>query len=108
MAQVGLDGLRLYENLHLGGPLRRHLVVRPRMAGSNRYAVGALVTVSDGSYRTARPILAGQSVLSQEPFEAHFGVGSASTVDVRVDWPDGRSVVLEDVAVGQTLTITAP
>ncbi len=108
MAQVGLDGLRLYENLHLGGSLRRHLVVRPRMAGSNRYAVGALVTISDGTFRTSRPILAGQSVLSQEPFEAHFGVGDALTVDVRIDWPDGRSVVLEDVAVGQTLTVTAP
>ena len=108
LALVDLDGLWLYENLHLGGPLRRHLVVRPRMVGSNRYAVGALVTVSDGERRTARPILAGQSILSQEPFEAHFGVGSAVSVDVRIDWPDGRSVVLEDVATGQTLTVTAP
>ena len=47
-------------------------------------------------------------IIAQEPFEAHFGVGSAVSVDVRIDWPDGRSVVLEDVATGQTLTVTAP
>ncbi|MDG1491293.1 MAG: CRTAC1 family protein [Planctomycetota bacterium] len=108
MAQVGLDGLRLYENLHLGGPLRRHIVIRPRMGAANHHAVGALVTITDGEYRTSRPILAGQSVLSQEPYEAHFGVGSATTVDVRVDFPDGRSVVMEEMPVGQTVTVTAP
>jgi hypothetical protein len=53
-----------------------------------------------------RPILAGSSFLSQEPAEAHFGLGTATTATVRIEWPDGLETVFTDVAADQILTVT--
>ncbi|MEM1450334.1 MAG: CRTAC1 family protein [Planctomycetota bacterium] len=105
LAQVGAQGLRLFENRHAAGPSRGWLVVRPRMRGANSRAIGAVVTVDDGVHRTARIVLAGSSALSQEPAEAHFGLGAATTVDVTVEWPDGSVTVTQDVDANRILTI---
>ena len=102
-----------------GGPLRlldnqpdvaaqsnHYLVVRPRMSGTNYYAIGAVVRATVGSTSMMRPILAGTSMVGQEPAEAFFGLGAAAIVDqVVVEYPNGQQVTLANVAVDQVLTV---
>jgi hypothetical protein len=53
-----------------------------------------------------RLITAGTSFAGQEPAEAFFGVGTATTVDrVVIEWPDGTSSELTDVAVNQQVRV---
>ena len=73
----------------------------------DEFAPGAVVTVRlpDGR-RFRRELHVGSSYLSSEDPRAHFGLGPATRVaEVRVRWPDGRSTVVEDVAVNQILTL---
>lgn len=103
--QTTVDGpLRLLANTDdlTSGYLR----VRPRMPEGNRFAIGAVVTIEVGSTIMTRPITAGTSLLCQEPAEAFFGLGAATTVDrVTVTWPGGRMSVLNQVPANQTITI---
>jgi hypothetical protein len=104
---------------NLGGPARlldntptaagnHFLVIRPRMPGTNHWAIGAVVRVTAGGRTLTRPILAGQGYHSQEPAEAHFGLGAATSADsVQILWPNGAQTQLVDVAADQTLTIAA-
>ncbi len=98
--------LRLLEN-QMTGTDGHHLVVRPRMAGTNRFALGAVVRVhADGAWMTRR-IAAGTSYMGQEPMEAFFGLGSATTADqIEVRWPDGTTTSEIDVAADRVVDIT--
>ena len=84
-----------------------YLVVRPRMPGANTRAIGATVRVEAGDLRMMRPIMAGTSILSQEPAEAFFGLGKAKSVRVTIDWPDGQVTVINDVAANQVIDVVA-
>jgi hypothetical protein len=99
--------LRLLENTPGAGASANHyLVIRPRMHGTNHYAIGAVVESTVGSTARLRPITAGISQVGQEPAEAFFGLGFATRVDsVRIRWPDGAETILTDVASDQALTI---
>ena len=84
-----------------------YLVVKPRMLGPNSHAIGAVVRVSVAETTMARLITAGVSFIGQAPAEAHFGVGTASTIDsVVIDWPNGDQTVLYDTATDVVLTVT--
>ena len=101
--------LRLYDN-QSGFPVDQFnwLIVRPRIDGPNRFAIGAVVKAKGGGLEMMRLISAGTSYLTQEPAEAYFGTGLATLLDVTVEWPGGGVTVVEDVAVNQVLTITRP
>ena len=116
------DGdLDMMQSTSEGGPIRlldnqpnaatqanHYLVVRPRMTGTNHYAIGSVVRVTAGSVTMMRPIVAGISTLGQEPAEAFFGLGSATVVDqVVVEYPNGRQETLENVAAHQVITVTS-
>ena len=74
--------LRLLENQRSGAALaNNHLVIRPRMAGHNHRAIGAVVRLTVGVETMTRLITAGTSILGQEPAEAFFGLGTASAAD---------------------------
>lgn len=116
------DGdLDLLQAVNDGGPLRllqnqrqndaatnHYLVVRPRLPGTkNAWAIGATVTARAGEFSQVRPIHAGISTDSQEPAEAHFGLGAATLVDeLTVTWPNGEVTVVEGVTADQVLTVT--
>ncbi len=103
---IGTTPARLLRNTS-SNPGHNYLVIQPRMPGTNHWAIGASVQVTVGGVTTLRLITAGTSFLSQEPAEAHFGLGTATQVDaVRVDWPDGTSTVVNDVAANQVLVVT--
>jgi len=105
----GLAGrLRLLENRpDRKQPRGRYLVVRPRMAGPNHRAIGAVVRVTTGPVTRMRLITAGKSTVGQEPAEAFFGLGdSRGLASVVVEWPDGRVSTLTGVALNQVLTVS--
>jgi hypothetical protein len=105
MTLEGAVPLRLLANERPLGD-GNYLVVRPRSSGPNHFSVGALVRAGVGGATMLRRIAAGTSYMGQEPHEAFFGVGAATTVDwVRVDWPDGTSTTLHDVAANQEITV---
>jgi hypothetical protein len=71
------------------------------------FSPGAVVTVglSDGR-ELRRELHAGTSYLSSDDPRAHFGLGVETGVQqVRVDWPDGTSTTIDDVAINQVITI---
>ncbi len=69
---------------------------------------GARVYATVGGESQLRMITSGDNFLSHSELSAHFGLGSATVVDeLRVDWPDGSSTILTDVAANQTLTVAS-
>ena len=67
-----------------------------------------LVQVTIAGVTQSRLITAGTSFLGQEPAEAFFGLGDATSVDVlTIRWPNGTVDVLTDVSGNQVLTVMA-
>ena len=101
--------LRILDNQSTGATLaNNHLVIKPRMNGPNRRAIGARVIAEVGPVTMTRVITAGISFAGQEPAEAHFGLGAATKADnVTIIWPSGQRVVssLADVSAGQVKTV---
>jgi hypothetical protein len=99
--------LRLRDNpQRQEGPPNHYLVVQPRQPGPNHRAIGAVVHVEAGGRSMMRLITAGTSYLGQEPAEAFFGLGTAALADtVTVQWPDGDTSTVQNVAADQILTI---
>jgi hypothetical protein len=53
-----------------------------------------------------RELNANSNYVSQNPVEAHFGLGSASNIDqVKIVWPGGVESIIENVDVNQFLII---
>lgn len=99
--------LRLLQNQTIHGTMDNYLVVKPRMNGPNHRAIGAVVRVTAGDLNMMRLISAGTSYLGQEPAEAFFGVGDATSVDsLTVEWPDGSQSTLTNLATNQVFTVT--
>lgn len=104
LLQACSDGALLYYENSV--PRRgNYLVVRPRMQGPNHLAIGAVVRVRIGGRVLSRLITAGTSIMSQEPAEAHFGIPTTGTVDVRIEWPDGQVTTRRHVATNRVLTV---
>lgn len=76
-------------------PERDFLTVRVRNRGPNWEGIGARVHLYTGSGRHYMQDLGGSNYLSQNPVEAHFGLGESASIDrLVVEWPaigvDGR------------------
>jgi hypothetical protein len=70
--------------------------------------IGSVVSATVGDLTMTRMITPGDNYLSQSELSAHFGLGSADTVDtLTVHWNDGSQTVLHDVPANQTMTISA-
>jgi len=106
LAQVTMDaGIRLLEN-RLDAPTRHWLCVRPRQAGSNRFLPGSVVRVSANGISMSRLITAGKSTLSQEPYEACFGLGAAGIADqLVVELPGGCRESLGGISADRVISI---
>ncbi len=74
--------------------------------GVNSNAVGARIHLSVGDTTCMREVIAGGSYLSGRPFEQHFGLGEASTVDrLRVVFPDGAEYSRESLPVDRRYAV---
>ncbi len=73
---------------------------------SNRDAIGARVTVRVGSHQQTQEVRSGGGYISQSDFRLHFGLGTASKVDVvEIRWPSGLVQRLEHIAVNRIIKI---
>lgn len=89
-----------------GGHRGHALLVDLRSTAPNTRAIGARVRATTGSRTQLRDIRAGSSYLSQNDLRAHFGLGTATTVDrLEVRWPSGRVDMFPSVAADQIVTI---
>jgi enediyne biosynthesis protein E4 len=72
---------------------------------SNRSAIGAQVIASYGEIKQAQTVLAQSSYLSVNDRRLHFGLGTASSADLEIRWPNGGRETVAGVAAGQLVVI---
>ena len=89
------------------GNSNNYINIRLKQPGKNVFALGAKIQVVTADTTQIREIRAGNNYLSQNPAEAHFGLGSATTIDqITVTWPDGERDVITDAEINKHYTIT--
>lgn len=75
----------------------------------NTQGVGAKIIITASGQKQIREIRAGNNFVSQNPAYAHFGLGSAEAVDdIEIEWLDGSTTNLQNVAANQFLTVDHP
>jgi hypothetical protein len=85
------------------------LLVRLRGTGSNRFGLGAEVTVETEAGRQVRLLAPTRGYMSANEPVLHFGLGSATRVTrLTVRWPSGHVQRFDDVAADRLCTITEP
>lgn len=90
-----------------GGNASASLSVKLLGRGANREAIGARVYATTGATTQMRELRAGSNFESQDPAEAHFGLGGATSVDeLRVRWPDGTETVLAGLTADAALAVS--
>jgi enediyne biosynthesis protein E4 len=85
------------------------LTIRARGRASNRFGLGARITVVTGKRSQVRDLTNGASYLSAHDTALHVGLGGATTADrVEIAWPSGARQVLTDVAADRVLVVEEP
>ena len=75
-------------------------------SNSNRAAVGARVTIHADGMMQFDEVHGGGSYLSQNDLRLHFGLGSASKIElVEIRWPNGKLETLKHVPADNSYTI---
>jgi hypothetical protein len=73
---------------------------------SNRDGIGARATVRAGGNQQLQEVRSGGGYISQSDFRLHFGLGSATKIDVlEIRWPSGLVEKLEDIPANQILSV---
>lgn len=106
----------LYCNYQAGPTLLRNdsdsghrFVCALRGTRSNRFGIGALVTIETAAGTQVRQIALGRGFMASSEPIAHFGLGDETTVRrLTVTWPSGAVQTFENLAADQRLTITEP
>jgi len=123
LADLNLDGMldlvevnhgqpvRIWRDVGSGdattpAPMGGWLALQLEQPGPNRDAIGAWVEVKAGDHTMQREITIGGGHGGGQLGWIHFGLGSADTAEVRVQWPDGVQGPWIPVAANQFATIT--
>jgi hypothetical protein len=89
-----------------GGNRQNWLKVRLRGSGKNSYGLGAQIELLAKGKRQIQELGAQSSYLSQNAFEAHFGLGQLQQVEkLTVVFPSGKKVSREGLVANQTVLI---
>lgn len=68
---------------------------------------GAMIRVTVGANTYTRTITGCNTYLGINELSGHFGLGGATLVNqLKVEWPDGQTTILNNVAVNQTITVS--
>ncbi len=74
--------------------------------GRNRYGVGAKVTLENGKEKLYQELSPTRGLQSSVDYVLNFGLGKVDTVrSVTVEWPDGRTSSVKNVAANQRITV---
>jgi len=93
-----------YEN-RTGNRLR-WLSIDLKGTRSNRFGVGAQVTVRAGNWMAYREVKGSEGFGSTNPYGVHFGLGAHTKLDrVEIRWPSGAIQTLTDVAANQRISV---
>jgi hypothetical protein len=97
----------LYENLQAGKPGANYLQLQLHGTKGNPFGVGAKVEIRAGGVTQFQEMYLTRGIFSSQEPLIHFGLGSASTVDLcQVRWPDGKVSELHDVKANQRLQVS--
>jgi enediyne biosynthesis protein E4 len=72
---------------------------------SNRSAIGARVLVRYGKKVQAQALASQSSFYSSNDPRLHFGLGSETTADVEIHWPNGLKQELKGIKANQLVTV---
>ncbi|HHO51760.1 MAG TPA: CRTAC1 family protein [Deltaproteobacteria bacterium] len=98
---------RLFRNDLVGGG--RFLNVALRDHAPNTEGVGARIYVTTGAVTQLQELRLGSNFGSNDPVEAHFGLGDVERIDrLRVRWPDGVEVEAHDIAPDRFVVVSRP
>jgi hypothetical protein len=86
---------------------RQNHWLKIKLAGtkSNRSAIGARVLVRYGRKVQAQQLLSQSSYISSNDPRLHFGLGSETSADIEIHWPNGLQEAFKNVAADQLVTI---
>lgn len=101
--------VRVYRNVGAGTaqapePMGHWLGVSLQEAGGNRDAVGAVIEVKTDATDLRREVVVGGGHISGQLGSTHFGLGAATSAEVRVQWPDGTWGPWQTCGVDQAVT----
>ena len=86
-------------------PENHWLKVRLEGTKSNRSAIGARVLVHYGGKVQAQAVLSQASYMSANDPRLHFGLGGATSVDIEVVWPLGKTEKFPSQSADRLVTI---
>ncbi len=92
-----------------GGNQNNYISITLNGMAPNTQGIGALIEVTTGGTTQTREVRCGSNFVSQDPALAHFGLGESIGIDtLKVNWPDGQTTTLQNVAPNQYLVIDHP
>jgi hypothetical protein len=110
VAVVRRENVRLYRNVGRGSAdapvaMGNWMDLQLAQAGGNRDAIGAWLEARVGERSMLRELTVGGGHASGQLGFIHFGLGAATSAQVRVTWPDGEVGPWLAVAANQRLLI---
>ena len=103
ITNVGPAGLIYYRNETEND--YHYLSIKTRGAGRNHLGIGAWITVTTDQGTQVREMGGHNNYVSHDPFEVHFGLGSATVADIQVRWPGGTETRMDAVAADQQVVV---
>ena len=83
-----------------------HIKLRFKGNAKNVFGVGVKVTVETSTTTQFQELTLTRGFQSSVAPEMQFGLGQSDIIDtIRVEWPDGREILLDNVAVNQLLIL---
>jgi hypothetical protein len=87
----------------------QRVLIELRGTRSNRFGIGATVTVETGSGIQVRQLVLARGYLSSSEPIVHFGLGNEARIKrLTVEWPSGQVQTFSDLEAGMRYTLTEP
>ena len=88
-----------------GGNAHAWISVSLRGTKSNRMGLGARVVARTATLRQIREVTTAGSIFSASDSRVHFGLGTATEVDLEIRWPSGSVQTLEKLRANQLVLV---
>ena len=84
------------------------LVVRLQGRRSNRFGIGAKLTLRTAKHTQVRQLFPVRGYMTCDEASVHFGVGQETVQSLTIDWPSGHQQILPSVPVNHQIVVTEP